>query len=55
MIPKKAFVSLSVTTAADFLKLPSARGKLIFSHFSDKVSINYLLGLQLWHLFKRAE
>lgn len=55
MIPKKAFASLSVTTAADLLQLPSARGKLIFSHFSDKDSINYLLGLQLWHLFKHAK
>ena len=47
MIPKKAFAGLPVMTVADFLQLPSVRGKLIFSQFSDM----NLLGLQLWHLY----
>ena len=55
IIPKNAFVSLSVMTVADLLHLPPVRGKLIFSQFSDKDSMKYLLGLQLWHLFKHAK
>ena len=51
MIAKKAFSSLLVIDVADFLQLPSVRGKLIFSLFHDKDSIKHLLGLQLWHLF----
>ena len=51
MIPKKAFAGLPVMTVADFLQLPSVRGKLIFSQFSDMDSTKHLLGLQLWHLY----
>ena len=51
MIPKKAFVCLSVMTVADFLQLPTGRRKFIFSEFSDKDSMKHLLGLQLWHFF----
>ena len=51
MIAKKAFSSLLVIDVANFLQLPSVRGKLIFSRFCDKDSIKHLLGLQLWHLF----
>ena len=40
---------------ADFVQLPPATGKLIFSQFSDKDSMKQLLGLWLWHLFKYAE
>ena len=55
MIPEKAFAGLSVMTVTDLLQLPPARRKLIFSQFSRKDSMKYLLGLQLWHLFKHAE
>ena len=55
MIPEKAFAGLSVMDVADLLQLPPVRGKPIFSQFSDKDSMNHLLGLQLWHLFKYAE
>ena len=37
MIPEKAFTVLSVLTGADLLQLPLVGGKLIFSHFSDKI------------------
>ena len=47
--PEKAFAGHSIMTAADLLQLPSVRGKLIFSQFSDKDSMQHLLGLQLWH------
>ena len=40
MIPEKAFTVLSVLTGADLLQLPPVRGKLIFSHFSDKIVQN---------------
>ena len=40
MIPKKAFVCLSVVTVAVFLKLSPVRGKLIFF---DKDSMKHLL------------
>ena len=52
MIPEIAFAGLSVMTVADLLELPPVRRELIFSLFSDKDSMKYLLGLQLWHLFK---
>ena len=55
MIPEKAFDDLSVVTVADLLELSPVRRKLIFSPFSDKDSIKYLLGLQLWHLFEYTE
>ena len=55
VIPKKEFSGLSVMTVVDLLQLPSIRGKLIFSQFSDKDSTKHLLGLQLWHLFRYPE
>ena len=55
MIPEKAFAGLSVMDEADLLQLPPVRRKPIFSRISDKDSMNHLLGLQLWHLFKYAE
>ena len=55
MIPEKAFAALSVMTVADLLQLPPVRGKLIFSQFSDKNSMKYLLDLELWYLFKYTE
>ena len=36
MVPGKAFDGLSVMTIAKLLRLPSVRGKLIFSQYSDK-------------------
>ena len=42
-------------TVADFFQLPTERGKLIFSHFSDRNKIKHLLSLQLWYLFKYPE
>ena len=54
-IAEIAFAGFSVMTIADSLQLPPIRGKLTFSQFSDKESMKYLLGLQLWHLFKYAE
>ena len=54
-IAEIAFAGFSVMTVADSLQLPPIRGKLTFSQFSDKESMKYLLGLQLWHLFKYAE
>ena len=54
-IAEIAFAGFSVMTVADSLQLPPIRGKLTFSQFSDKESIKYLLGLQLWHLFKYTE
>ena len=53
--PEKAFAGLSVVTVTDLLQLPPARGKLIFSQFSDNDSMKHLLGLQLWDLFQYAE
>ena len=55
MIAEVAFAGFSVITVADSLQLPPVRGKLTFSQFSDKESMKYLLGLQLWHLFKYTE
>ena len=55
MVPGKAFAGLSVMTIPNLLRLPPVRGKLIFSQYSDKDSIKYLLGMQLWHLFYYAE
>ena len=55
MIPEKAFAGLLVMTVAGLLQLPPVWGKPIFFQFSDKDSMNHLLGLQLWHLFKYAE
>ena len=51
----KVFAGLSVMIVADLLELPSVREKLIFSQFSNKYILKYLLGLQLWHLIKYAE
>ena len=39
----------------DFLQLPTVRGKLKFSRFSDKYSMKHLSGLKLWLLFKHEE
>ena len=36
-IPEKAFAVLSVRTVADLLRLPPARGKLIFSNFLIRI------------------
>ena len=47
MIPEKEFAGPSVVTVAELLQLPPVREKLIFSRFSDKDSMNHLLGLQL--------
>ena len=47
VIPKKEFCGLSVMTVVDLLQLPSIRGKLIFSQFSDKDIMKHLLDLQL--------
>ena len=55
MIPEKALAGLFIMTVDDLFQLPPVRGKLIFSQFFDKDSMKYLLGLQLWHLFKYAE
>ena len=55
VISEKAFAGISVMTVTDLLQLPSVRGKLVFSQFSDKDSMKHLLSLQLWHLFKNAE
>ena len=55
MIPEKEFPGLSVVTLSELLQVTPVRGKLIFSHFSDKDSMKHLLGLQLWHLFNYAE
>ena len=55
MIPKKTFASLLVMTVAEFLQLSPFRRKLIFSQFSDKSSMNYLRGMQLYHLLKHTE
>ena len=55
MIPEKALAGLFIMIVDDLFQLPPVRGKLIFSQFFDKDSMKYLLGLQLWHLFKYAE
>ena len=55
IIHEKSFASCPVTTVADFLQLPPLIEKLIFSQFFNKNSMKYILGLQLWHLFKYAE
>ena len=55
MIPKKAFAGLSVMAVADLLQVPPVRGKPIFSPFFDNYSMKYLLGLQLWDLYKYIE
>ena len=55
MIPEKEFPGLSVVTLSELLQVTPVRGKLIFSHFSDKDSMKHLLGLQLWHLSKNPE
>ena len=47
MIPEKTLADHSVVTIVDFLQLPPIKGKLIYSQFSDKVSMKHLLGLQL--------
>ena len=46
IIPTKAFTDLSVMTVFDLLQLSPVGGKLTFSQFSDKDSMEYLLGLQ---------
>ena len=50
-----SFAGLPVITIADFLQLPTVRGKLIFSQFSDKDVMKHLIGSQLWHLFEYTE
>ena len=55
MIPEKAFAVFWVMTVAYLLQLPSFTAKLIFSQFSDKGSMNNLLGWQLWRLIKYVE
>ena len=55
MIIEKSFADLSVVTVGDFLQLPPVLGKFIFSTFSDKDCMKYLLGLQLWYLLKYEE
>ena len=47
------FAGLSMITIGDFLQLPPVKGRFIFSQSSS--SMNQLLSLQLWHLFKYAE
>ena len=42
-------------TVVDLLQLPPVKGEFIFSQFSEKDSMKYLLSLQLWDLFKYAE
>ena len=55
MIPEIAFAILSGMNVADLLHLPPIRRKLTFSQFSDKDSMEHLLVLKFWHLFKYAE
>ena len=55
IIPKKAFAGLSVMTVADLFQLPLVWGKLMFSHFFEKVSMKHLLGLLFWYLFKHVK
>ena len=55
VIPGVTFAGISVMTVAGWLQLSSGRGYPIFCHFSDMYSMEYLLGLQLWHLLKYAE
>ena len=55
MLIENAFAGLSVMTVGNFLELSLVLGKFIFSNFSDKDSMKYLLGLQLWNLFKYAK
>ena len=55
MIPEKTFAAVLVMAVADLLQLPPVTGKLVFSQFSDKNKMKYLLGMQLWHLFKYAK
>ena len=52
---KKTFAGYSVLTVVDLLQLHPVREKLIFSQFSDKDSMKYLLVSQLCHLFKYTE
>ena len=49
-----SYNDLSVMTVFDLLQLSPVGGKLTFSQFSDKDSMEYLLGLQSWHLFPYA-
>ena len=55
MIPEIAVAVLSGMNVADLLHLPPVRRKLTFSQFSDKDSMEHLLVLKFWHLFKYAE
>ena len=55
IIPKKAFAGLSVMTVADLFQLTLVWGKLMFSHFFEKVSMKHLLGLLFWYLFKHVK
>ena len=52
---KKTFAGYSVLTVVDLLQLHPVREKLIFSQFSDKDSMKYLLVSQLCHLVKYTE
>ena len=52
---EKVLAGFSILIVADLFQVPLVRGKVVFSQFSDKNSLKYLLGLQLWHLFKYAE
>ena len=55
MIPEKAFSDFSVMTVTDLIQLRTVKEKLIFFKFSNKGSMIYLLGWQLWHLFEYTE
>ena len=44
IIPEKPFAGFSVMTVADFFELPPLEGKLLFSKFSNKDGMKYVLG-----------
>ena len=45
MIPEKKFAGLSVMTVAELLQPPPVKGRLIYSQFSDKDNMKYVLSL----------
>ena len=44
IIPEKPFAGFSVMPVADLFELPPLEGKLLFSKFSNKDGMKYVLG-----------
>ena len=52
IIPETLFAGLSVMAEDKFLQILLVRVKVAFYEFSDKDSMKFVLGWQLWNLLK---